>query len=90
MSQQSNPPAVRKEPWELSTQAYLRMLRRLMAAETKVSLAEDRCLRLEKLCPMPDRCRDRSCRRRKGCRKVAAATVKLVAARARLAAASGS
>jgi hypothetical protein len=82
MSQQSKPPAVRKQR-ELSTKSWLVRFEKLAAAETRLS-------RAQWLCPAPDRCRDRTCRRRKGCRKVATAAVAVEAARARLAAASGS
>jgi hypothetical protein len=81
MSQQSKPPAVRKQR-ELSLRSWFSRFEKLTAAEMRLS-------RLSQLCPAPDRCRDRTCRRRKGCRKVAAATVSVEAARARLAPACG-
>ena len=81
MSHQSKPPAVRKQR-ELSLRSWGIRFEKLTAAEMRLS-------RLSQLCPAPDRCRDRTCRRRKSCRRVAAATVAVEVARARLAAARG-
>jgi len=64
----------------------LEPLRRYFAAQDRVWKAKRKLSLQSELCPNADRCRDRTCRRRKGCRKVAAAAVALEAAQARLAA----
>jgi hypothetical protein len=61
-------------------------MNKYFAAQDRVWKAECKLELRSKQCPVADRCRDRTCRRRKRCRKVAAAALALEAARARLAA----